>query len=241
MGFSEYKYTGLPLTPAICKGLIVELFNGRIESRKTIVNEVLKTHLERGGKETKAVDKSRMLKKALEILKSEGIAKNPSRGYWKIIDKNYLVDSEKDVSNNDVKEVQDNEVKEVIKVAKEVVTEKENAGVVLGNGSSAVYLYYLPGYHENRKKDTWPCKIGKTDGDAYERIISQVSTALPEKPRVAVIIKTDNSHALEQAVHNILNYRNKKIESALGKEWFDTNPDEFLRIVQFIEESTLLF
>ncbi|MFJ7831858.1 GIY-YIG nuclease family protein [Peribacillus sp. NPDC046944] len=234
--YIEYQYKNLPLTPKVCKHLILELFIGRLEMRQTIQNEVTKTHLDRGGKDTIAGDKSRIIKKALEILKKEGLADNPSYGYWVISDSSFKVSEETDVTVP----IRDN-IKNHHTESSEETKDDYEADIVLGEGTSAVYLYYLPSYQLNRQKDTWACKIGKTDRDPLQRILSQASTALPEKPKIAVIIKTNNSLVLEQAVHNILTYRNKKIGTALGKEWFDTNPDEFLKIVQFIEQSTLLF
>ncbi|UOR13594.1 GIY-YIG nuclease family protein [Halobacillus amylolyticus] len=227
----EYQFKNLPLTPYICRHLILELFNERVEMRQTIVNEVTAAHLARGGKEANVADKPRMLKKALEKLKKEGLAKNPSYGYW-LITNNDLKVSEVEVSDHNLTS-QKTETSEAIK-------EEYDADFVFGEGSGTVYLYYLPTYEmnsSNLEKNTWACKIGKTDRDPLQRVLTQASTALPEKPKIAVIIKTNNSHVLEQSIHNILTYRNKKIETALGNEWFDTNPDEFLEIVQFITQS----
>ncbi|OCA86045.1 hypothetical protein A8F94_14485 [Bacillus sp. FJAT-27225] len=227
----EYKYINAPLTTAISKELILELFNDRLVLRKTIINEVIKTHQLRGGQEANVKNQKGKIKKALEALKREGNAINPVRGYWHI--KNAL----------NIRKANASEGEKANQAAEntEKIKDNFNADLILGKGTSAVYLYYLPGYEKNREKDTWACKIGKTDKDPLQRISSQASTALPEKPKVAIIIKTDNAHALEQAVHNILIYRKKNIDTAFGKEWFDTNPDEFLTIVQFISKSTLLF
>jgi hypothetical protein len=232
----EYQYKNIPLTPNICKELILELFNGKLEMRQTIIDGITTVHLGRGGHEGNAKDKARMVKKALEYLKKEGLAKNPSHGFWLI---NTSSKSEINDTNGLKVQRQNTEPNEKISECEDYATD-----LVLGEGDSAVYLYYLPTYQSNSKsqgRNTWACKIGKTNRDPLQRIISQASTALPEKPKIAVIIKTDNPHVLEQAVHSILTYRNKQIETALGKEWFDTSPDEFLQIVQFIEQSTLLF
>ncbi|ALC91576.1 hypothetical protein AM500_18630 [Bacillus sp. FJAT-18017] len=230
MGNSEYKYKNIHLTPTISRDLILEIFNRSTVERKTIIQEIIKIHIERGGKERRAKDRPRMVKKALERLVKEGYATKRSLGYWQINNENKsdIIDI---VPTPDEREHQPEKTKD------------DEVDIILGRGPSAVYLYYFPSYKKNREKDkdTWECKIGKTDRDPFQRISSQASTALPEKPKVAIIIKTDNAHALELAIHNILTYRKKNLETALGKEWFDTNPDEFFTIVQFISKSTLLF
>lgn len=229
----EYDYINVPLTPKVAKPLILELFSGRTATNQTIFNEIKATHLARGGKEPKAQDNPRLLKPALKQLKKDGIAKNPSQGHWSFVDSESK-NNEVNVLDTDFIQSQEIEIRKEIK-------EDFNADLVLGKGASTVYLYYLPSYQERRESITWACKIGRSDKDPLKRIINQAATALPEKPKVAVIIKTNNSIVLEQAIHSILTYRNKKIETGMGKEWFDTNPEEFLKIVQFIEQSTLLF
>lgn len=240
----DYQFKDIPLTALIGKHLILEIYTGKIDTRQNIISTVTEAHIARGGKKTNASDNTRMLKTALNKLKKEGLAKNPSYGYWEIInlnEKNEVEVNDNEVEVNEVSISNSDSIKRLDTGSSEELKEKYNADVVLGTGDSFVYLYYLPIYRENREKDTWACKIGRTNIDPLQRISSQASTALPEKPKVAVIIKTDNSPALEQAIHNILTYRKKKIETGMGQEWFDTNPDEFLKIVQFIEQSTLLF
>ncbi|AZU62561.1 GIY-YIG nuclease family protein [Neobacillus mesonae] len=228
---TDYQYKKLPLTPSICRHLILELFNGRLEKRQNIVDEVTSTHLLRGGEKAKAVDKPRMVKKALEKLQGEGLAKNPSYGFWLI-------------TVNDVKVSEGNMIKDDETRIRKEIKEEFVADFVSGVGDNAVYLYYLPAYQalsQYKQKDTWACKIGETNRDPFHRVLSQASTALPERPKIAVIIKTKNSRDLEKAIHKVLILRNKQITTAVGEEWFDTSPDEFLEIVQFIKQSTLLF
>lgn len=229
----KYIFAKVPLTPKVAKPLILELFQGRTETNQTIYNEVKSTHLARGGQGPKAQDNPRLLKSVLKQLKKEGVAMNPSQGHWSFTSNNFK-DNNVNLLKTDIKTSEQTEIRREI-------TEEFDADLVLGRGSSVVYLYYLPSYKEREQIFTWPCKIGRSDKDPLKRIINQAATALPEKPKVAVIIRTDNSAVLEQAIHNILTYRNKRIETGMGKEWFDTNPDEFLNIVQFLEQSTLFF
>ena len=71
-----------------------------------------------------------------------------------------------------------------------------------------------------------------------QRILSQASTALPEKPHVAIIIRTDYSIELENAIHNILTLRGRKINDSPGAEWFLTSLEEVLSIYKFIQQET---
>jgi hypothetical protein len=220
---ANYKYFGLPLTPAIMEELILQLFDGRLQERQTIVEEVLAYHQAHGGVNAKAMDVTRSLKRALSNLKTKGLAENPTHGFWKIGSLQSEIDSD----------FEGVEIVEDIPIG----TPDPTADIVLGDGRSAVYLYYLPLYKVKAENDNqlfWPCKIGRTDRDPLQRVLSQAATALPEKPHIALIVKTDMASYLETAIHAILSLRKRRIDSAPGAEWYLTSPDEVLRIVGFL-------
>jgi hypothetical protein len=77
-------------------------------------------------------------------------------------------------------------------------------------------------------------KIGYTDGDTIERIAAQIWTSTPDKPVSALEIKTQKSHALERALHSILEYRGKKIKGG-NDEWFVTTVQEIESLFDFID------
>jgi hypothetical protein len=52
----RYKYADLPLSPAIAEELILEKFSGQVTARQTIVEEINRLHIARGGKPAEAVD-----------------------------------------------------------------------------------------------------------------------------------------------------------------------------------------
>jgi hypothetical protein len=219
----EYKYVGVPLTPAIMEELILDLFNGRLQERQTIVEEVLAYHESKGGTRAKAMDVPRSLKKALSNLKKKGLAQNPTHGFWRIGGHEEAFESENGETTTSQSQF--------------VVETEPAADHILGTGISAVYLYYLPLYRIKALSENevvWPCKIGRTDRDPLQRVLSQASTALPEKPHISLIVKTDVASHLEAALHGILTVRNRRIDSAPGTEWFLTSPDEVLEIVKFI-------
>ena len=117
----------------------------------------------------------------------------------------------------------------------------------IGNGSEFVYLYYFPEYKlssiyyikyvdDSHEMPIYACNIGKTTGDVIDRVSGQIGQQLPEKARIALIIKTDDCEALEKKIHAELKRRRKWLdpafENVVGEEWFRTNPTEVEGIVK---------
>lgn len=225
----KYKYNGLPITPSIIEYLILTLFNGRTVKRDTIVNNVLDYHISNCGLHPDAQDFTASVKKALSNMQKRNYAINKSYGFWEINDTNLpLIEDE-------FLELE-NELEQNIPI--DCIPSHQTYGI----GSNAVYLYYFSSYRqlsELKNNDTWACKIGRTDRDPLIRILSQSATALPEKPVIELIIKTDDSLLLEQMLHSVLSIRGKHIENSPGVEWFDTNPEEVLEIIRFVNHKIL--
>jgi hypothetical protein len=219
---SEYKYAAQPLTPAIAAELIQELFAGHIEVRQRIVDSVLDIHRERGGLEPRAVDHARMVKKALCSLERLRLATNPSYAQWKIAAANGQAaprEREEDV------------------VLPPPPVRPPPAEVVSGEGEESVYLYYFESYRRLALLDGkahFQCKIGRSEKDPYIRVVSQVSTALPEHPKIARLFRTSDGLALEAAIHAILSVRGREVKDSPGSEWFLTSPEEVDEIFRFI-------
>jgi hypothetical protein len=172
----EYKYKNLPLIGSICRVLILELYGGKLISRKEIIDEVTKIHLLRGGDKARAKNVERMFKSVLSKMMKDGLAERPSYGFWKIKQDNLIVPEDEII-----------DTAEII----EVVEEEYDADYVFGEGSGSVYIYYYPVYMQNSindKKTKWACKIGRSERDPILRILAQASTALPETPKIAVVI-----------------------------------------------------
>ena len=121
----------------------------------------------------------------------------------------------------------------------------------IGSGSESVYLYYFPAYKLNsiyyikyvddsHKTPIYPCNIGKTIGDVKDRISDQIGQQLPEKARIALVIRTDDCDSLEAEIHDELKRRRKWLdpafENVVGREWFLTNPAEVEGIFKSIDE-----
>lgn len=221
---TPYSYKGVPLTPAIIEGLILQLFTGRLATRQSILEEVVRYHDNNGGLKANVQDITSSIKKALNNLKEKGQAANPTLGYWRIGESSIMDSSEVGIAI----------IEKLLPITQPI------ADKIIGTGESTIYLYYLPIYRqkaEDEKESSWFCKIGKTERDPLQRVLSQASTALPEKPQIALLIKTDLPTQLESAIHSILTLRSKKVDSAPGSEWFLTSPDEVERIyTKIIEE-----
>lgn len=209
-----YKYKNLELTPAIFKELLIELFDGKQFQRVDAIRMIIEHHINNGG----ICEKNEYIgtfKKATNNLKENGII-NCGYGVWRL---NY---KEKDTTV----------------FVREKSVEKIKADEEFGKGQYAVYVYYYDVYKELadlKEEENFPCKIGRTDRDPLQRIISQSGTCYPEKPHIALLFYCENSSNLENVFHSVLKKRNKWIEDAPGIEWFNTNIKEIKEIYNFVE------
>jgi hypothetical protein len=223
-----YQYKGLPLTAASIQTLILELLAGATKERQEIADEVLRVHLQRGGVKSKA-DHLNAVKKALADLKEIDAAENPSLGYWRITGSSASDAASGEKPAEEVTGSEDATTDDVESSAEQV------ADVELGSGPGAIYLYYLPTYRlraEERGEKVWPCKIGRTDRDPLQRVLAQASTALPELPHVALVLRTPFPLAWESVLHGVLTLRGSRMDKSPGTEWFLTSPDEVVDIIR---------
>ena len=213
----QYEYIEKPLTPSIAQSLIIELFAEQTVQKQEMMRVVDETHLERGGQPSRARF-HHPVTLALRSMKREGLAENPNPG-----DGNWFIflrpQGDEGVDDENVN-------------SEETDLEPERT---IGSGESSVYLYYYPAYQrlaELESKKVWPCKIGKTTRNAISRITSQTRTALPEYPKVGLIIKTDELRLMETTIQNILKLQGKQKKDAPGKEWFVTSPNEVEQVYE---------
>lgn len=212
---NKYKYYGVSLTPAIFVELMIEFYDGKQFERQQAISKILEHHASKGGLPPK-MHGVPLFKAATKILKNKGL-KDVSYGIWRL---NY--------------EIQETIIEE--NVTKEKLI-KLDIDKEIGEGLSSIYVYYYDIYKvyaEVKGKSSWECKIGRSDGEPIERILTQAKTSYPELPHVALIIKCLDSYQLEKAIHNILKARGKWLENAPGTEWFNTNPQEIESIYEFI-------
>lgn len=239
MDNEDYRYKHLPLTPAVIEFLIRELFSGQLVERQTIVDEVLRSHLARGGKKADVQSVIGSFKRALKDLKRKGLAENPSLGHWRI----RAGESAPTVGDH-ADTIQDFSHDEILDypIPEEFSESKPIIDLEIGSGAGAIYVYYLPTYRqqaEQREEDVWPCKIGRTDRDPLERILAQAATALPERPHIALVLRTCLPLAWEAALHGVLTLRGLKIKDSPGSEWFLTSPDATLSLIEVFDPTVI--
>lgn len=215
------KYTmrdvsGLSLTPKEFKQLLIELFDGKQFKRKEAIDSICQYWKEQGGT-VEEKDYVSVFKRACKMLENEGIY-NKGYGVWVLKYKKETVEVfQASVNDN----------------TKTYVIDKE-----IGNGDSAVYIYYYDSYKELaelRNEVYFACKIGRTDTDPIQRVYSQMGTCFPEKPHIALVINCENSLELETALHAVLKFKHKQMSNSPGKEWFLTNPQEVEEIYYSIQ------
>lgn len=93
----------------------------------------------------------------------------------------------------------------------------------VGAGPECVYLYFNPNDRrlaELEGRDVWECKIGRTGSrDAIQRILGQgIRTALSRLPTVGLVLRTDDSGALESALHSSLRLVGAEVPDSPGNE-----------------------
>lgn len=211
----QYKHVGKTLTPGIAAELIQELFAEQAVQKQEIVRTVDEIHLERGGLPSIAKI-HHPVTMALSKMKRKGQADNPRYGHWSILSTTQEDDSVDSDQNNLASE--------------DVEPEK-----IIGSGKQSVYLYYYSAYKrlaEFQSEEVWACKIGKARNDPISRILSQTRTALPEYPKVGLIIKTDELSLMESTIQNILRLQGKQKQDAPGNEWFITSPSEVEQVYE---------
>lgn len=233
---SDYRFKDAPLSPAEVEFLALELFPGKLVERQVMEEEVVRAHVSRGGKQPLPATVSRMARKALTRLKEKGLAENPVLGHWRFPTSNPLSASTVSVT---LDSAQPPTLDQETVVASETLPEAV-ADRILGDGPAAVYLYYLPVYRlraEEHGEKFWPCKIGRTDRDPVARVLAQAATALPERPHIALVVRTPFALAWESALHGVLTLRGRRIEDVPGAEWFLTSPDEVYELAITFEPS----
>ena len=212
------------LTIVIARELILQRFAGgpRVP-RREIVLHVETAHC--AGVRKLVENEKQIISDALRSLRDKGFADNSKHG-WFIRDHN--------PSGTDSIVTTDPACpRKTISTHSDLFSEK-----TIGSGRSSVYLYYYQQYRDAAEAGgdkVWKCKIGSTrHSQPQTRIREQVGTALPEKPKIGLHIKTDAHEKIERIIHDILKVRGKHIAEAPGTEWFLTSPSEVEEIYKFI-------
>jgi len=109
-----------------------------------------------------------------------------------------------------------------------------NELVQMGEGPQEVYAYTFPSLIElaNLKGHKfYPIKIGYTadkDVGAFSRVRCQIieNAAYPERLKLLFIVRCEDGRAVELQVHRQLRTADRRVDSAIGQEWFLSNAEE---------------
>ena len=210
----------LPLRPGNARRIIENLFDQKNQwDRNELIAEVKRIHAERGGLEGNQ-DPGAVVTKALNYLQADGKVRNTDYGRWeRAEDEGADVVERPQIAASQIIAAQTGQHPEGAPRA-----EKE-----IGTGPEKVYVYFNPNdrklaAHEGRR--VWECKVGCTGGDVSGRIRQQgTRTALSREPVIGLVINTEDSAALEKALHNSLRLIDALVPDRVGDEWFYTSPD----------------
>ncbi len=109
---------------------------------------------------------------------------------------------------------------------------------IFGEGEGKVYVFY-DRQVEQEGSAIWLCNVGSTARTVEERVNEQTDQWLKD-PTIGLIIKmNDDYEELETKIHETLKifkrkrkeYKGRKLK---GTKWFETSPDEVIKIVTFI-------
>lgn len=223
--FEDYKYKSIRITPQIIVEIIFHLYKNdmTLYERKHIVQEVVDFHRENGGDETESNNPTQV-KKALQSISSSYI-KNPKVGYWQ-----FMINEETDYNSFYNPKKKNNLTSYTPQSSSNNYTENIKEGWI--------YFYYYPSYKELSKFKNevfFPIKIGKSKNEPKFRVNEQSGTALPEKPFVFLEVKTQDCANLERNIHSTLTLKGQKSSVSIGNEWFNTNEEEMLKLINNIK------
>lgn len=115
-----------------------------------------------------------------------------------------------------------------------------------GHGPHEVYAYTFPSLMalaESRRVQHYPVKIGYTgaageNAPSLTRIDSQLgdSAGRFEPAVVLVVWNSWNGRSLETRVHSHFRSLKRRLESAVGREWYNTNVDELVAYLKDVDE-----
>jgi len=214
-GKPSSEQAALPFVRPVVRQIIEGLFRGQSQWKSgDLVDRVVQSHRERGG--SVVPNPAFTIRRVLQDLREDGLVIAPGHGWWRWTSASIPEEQAADTIASVDEAI--NDFEPIIRPNKEV-----------GAGPECVYLYFNPNDRrlaEIEGRDVWECKIGRTQGrDAIQRILGQgVRTALSRLPTVGLVLRTDDSAALESALHSSLRLVGAEVPDSPGNEWFITSP-----------------
>lgn len=209
----------LPFVRPVVRQIIEELFREQSQWKSgDLVERVIQSHRARGG--SVVSNPNFTIGRVLRDLRNDGLVIAPGHGWWRWTGSSPDPSIPEGQAPDTTVSVDDaiNDFEPVIRPEKEV-----------GDGPECVYLYFNPNDRrlaEIEGRDVWECKIGRTGSrDAIQRILGQgIRTALSRLPTVGLVLRAEDSAALENALHSSLRLVGAEVPDSPGNEWFLTSP-----------------
>ena len=215
------SHLGLPLTPALARKIIGELFQHQRQwTTAELIKKVPEVHDQRGGVDGKDTIKN-VVNKALGYLKGDEHIQSKAYGVWESIDHG--------LDGGDLAATPPSAVPPDDKIKVERT---------LGEGPESLYVYYNDSERELailKGHSSWPCKIGNA-GDPVSRILNQTRTARHTLPVIALAIRSDDAEEVEKLIHRLFRRAGLWINNEFcGDEWFMTTPEQVAACYSGIE------
>ncbi len=208
--------TGIPLTPQLIQGYLLELVEpGKPYKRGELIQLVKEQHLKVGGVLAQA-DLIGQVKHALQELRKDGRIGKPTTGYWQI------------PSGGPTGKTIHHEGEPIRKPV------EYKAEVTIGDGVHKIYGWYYPSYRKLAAlegKDQFPIRVVRTNHDAEEQFRKSSRAMAAELPVLGFVAHVDDSGTWERFIHSSLALDGRKLEDAVGKGWFNTNLEELHEVV----------
>lgn len=214
-----YRTSALPFVRPVVREIIEGLFREQSQWKSAdLVDRVIQSHRGRGG--SLVPNPAFTIRRVLQDLRDDGLVIAPGHGWWRWTGSSTDGPIPEEQATETLASVDqlNNEMEPVLQADKEV-----------GAGSECVYLYFNPNDRRLAAiegRDVWECKIGRTGSrDAIQRILGQgIRTALSRLPTVGLVLRTEDSSALETALHSSLRLVGAEVPDSPGNEWFITSP-----------------
>ena len=177
-------------------------------------------HRERGG--SLNTDPQYTMIRVLKDLKENGDIISIGPGWWKWS----KTSSNSDCNSNETETCLASSSDDIIEEIEPSI-QPENE---LGTGRESVYLYFNPNdklLAELQGRGVWECKIGRTNSnEPIHRILGQgIRTSLSRIPTIGLVLRSDDSAAVERALHASHRLIEAEVPDSPGNEWFYTSPD----------------
>jgi T5orf172 domain len=212
---------GLPFVRTIARELAEELFRQQAQWKTgELVSRVAELHCERGG--SLNTDPQYTMIRVLKDLKVNGDVISVASGWWKWAKSA----SDSDCNSNEAETYLTASIDDMVEEIEPALQPEHESGT----GRECVYLYFNPNdklLAELQGRDVWECKIGRTSSnEPIHRILGQgIRTSLSRFPTIGLVLRTDDSAAIERALHASLRLIEAEVPDSPGNEWFYTSPD----------------